>query len=238
MTSFCTKCGAAVPPDTQFCPNCGTPMAAPAPTTAPPAYAPVSTTPPAYTPVGTNPQYPPAYPAAAAPVPSGGSSAVKIILIILAIFIGLGLIGAGIFAFTIWRVSRAIHVEGNGSDGKMTLSTPGGSISADTSKTYSSSELGTDPYPGASKSKGGMKMDLPTGSMVSSVYTTSDSKDQVLAYYKDKLGSKASVIDTQDGAIITLAKDDKETVMVTINAKPDQNDGKTQIAIVHTKSNK
>jgi hypothetical protein len=83
-----------------------------------------------------------------------------------------------------------------------------------------------------------MKMDLPTGSMVTAIFLTSDSKEQVLDFYKTTMGSTASVIDTEDGAIITLAKSQQESVMVTITAKPSENDGKTQITIVHTTSTK
>lgn len=210
MASYCGKCGAEITPDKQFCTACGAPSAAGGAVVAP------------------------AQPVA--PQASSGSSAVKIILIIVAIFVGLGIIGAGAFGFMVWRVSRAIHVSGPG--GQVTMSTPSGSYTANPSKTYSASELGTDIYPGAQPGHGGMTMDLPTGSMVTAVYVTSDSKDKVLDFYKSKFGSAASVFDTADGAVLTLTKSQQESVVVTITAKPSENDGKTQIAIVHTKSNK
>jgi hypothetical protein len=210
MASFCAKCGAEVSPDKQFCTACGTPSAAGAAVVAP------------------------AQPAA--PLASSGSSAVKIVLIIVAIFVGLGIIGAGLFGFAVWRVSRAIHVSGPG--GQVTMSTPGGTFTANESKTYSASELGVDIYPGALSAKGSMRMDLPTGSMVTGIFVTSDSKDQVVSYYKGKFGSEASVFETGEGAVLTLTKNPQESVMVTVTAKPSENEGKTQIAIVHTKSNK
>ena len=217
MASFCTKCGAAVTPDKQFCTACGAPTGAVA------AYAQVPPPPPQY--VGPAP--------GTVGAPGSGSSAVKVILIVLAIFVGLGILGASIFAFTVWRFSRAIHVEGNG--GKVTLHTPGGSIVANQGNTYSASDLGTDIYPGAATGHGSMKMDLPSGSMVTGVFVTPDSKDQVVNFYKSKFGSNASVIDTQNGAILTLSKGDHESVMVTISANS-QYEGKTQIAIVHSKN--
>jgi hypothetical protein len=172
---------------------------------------------------------------AAAPANSG-SSAVKIILIIVAIFVVLCVIGAGIAGYTMWRVSRAFHVSGPG--GQVTMSTPNGTLTANPSESYSASELGTDPYPGAQSHKGGMRMNMPSGSMVTAVFVTSDSKDKVLAFYKEKLGSAASIIDTQEGAILTLSTGQQESVMVTISSKSSENDGKTRIAIVHTKNNK
>jgi len=69
MATFCSKCGAQLSPDTQFCNACGTPAAAPVLVAA-------------------------AAPPAAAPSQSGGS-ALKIILIILAVVVGLGILGMG-----------------------------------------------------------------------------------------------------------------------------------------------
>ena len=160
----------------------------------------------------------------------------RIVLIVVAIFVGLGILGLGAFGFMVWRVSRAVHMSGPG--GQVTVTTPGGSYTANPTQTYTASELGTEIYPGAQPRRGGMKMDLPTGSMVTAIFLTSDSKEQVLDFYKTTMGSTASVIDTEDGAIITLAKSQQESVMVTITAKPSENDGKTQITIVHTTSTK
>jgi ribosomal protein L40E len=207
VASFCTKCGAQLPSDKQFCASCG--AAAPAQTSA------VQPT--------------------TAPAKSGGS-AVKIILIIVAVIVGLGLIGVGVAGYTVYRVSRAIH--GNGTTNTMTITTPEGKVNLNTNETYSASDLGTDIYPGAQSIHGGMRMELPTGSMVTGVFVTSDSKDQVVAFYKTKFGSGASTFDTSDGAILTLPKGQQESVMVTITAKPSQNDGKTKVVIVHTKNNK
>jgi zinc-ribbon domain len=220
VASFCTKCGAAVSPDVQFCTTCGASTA-----TAPTGYA-------APAPV----QYSQPYVPPTAVSPNSGGSALKIILIIVAVFVGLGIIGAGIVAFTAWRVAHAIHLDANGEN--MTLHTPGGTISTNQSKTYSASDLGTDIYPGAQSGHGSMKMDLPTGSMVTGVFVTSDSKDQVLDFYKSRFGSGASVIDTGETAILTLKKGEQESVMVTISARNSGTDGKTRISIMHTKATK
>jgi hypothetical protein len=214
VASFCTRCGAAITNETQFCTACGAPAGA----------------------AGAGPVVVP-YAPAAVPAPGpGGSSAVKIILIIVAVFVGLGILGASIFAFTIWRVSRAIHVEGNGD--KVTLRTPGGVFSANSSTVYTAGDLGVDIYPGATNGHGSTKIDTPKGSIVTGVFLTGDSKDQVVSFYKSKLGSGASVYDTQNGAIMTLAKANQESVMVTINANTSQYGGKTQFAIMHSRNTK
>ena len=224
MASFCTKCGAAISAETQFCTACG------APTAAAPA------NPSAY-PAAYPPAYPPAaYPPPAAAPPNSGSSAVKVILVIVGVIVGLGILGVAIFSFTVWRVARGIHVDGP--NGQVTVNTPGGTITANQAQTFTASELGTDIYPGAQSGHGSMKMDLPTGSMMTGVFVTPDSKDQVVAFYKSKFGSGASVYDTANSALLTLNRTQQEAVMVTVTANSSQDGGKTRISIVHTKSNK
>jgi zinc-ribbon domain len=246
VASFCTKCGAALSPDTQFCTACGAPVVAAAgpavpaysqppatPYSQPPATQFSQPTPQSYPP----PMPPPLYPQTSVPPPSSGNSAVKIILIVVAVFIGLAILGAAIFAFSLYRIAHSVvHVDGP--NGQVTLNTPGGSMQLNSNKTYSAEELGTDLYPGALSVRGGMNMNTPNGSMVTGVFVTSDSKDQVLAFYKSKLGSDASVIDTSEASILTVNKGNEESVMVTVTQKPGEDDGKTKIAIVHTKSNK
>jgi hypothetical protein len=256
MAVFCAKCGAEVPAGAQFCAVCGT-AAAGAATPAPQGYTPVnipsqpaagaqqtaagSQPLPGYTPVGSG--VPPAgyAPAAgyvqppAAPVKSGGS-ALKIVLIVLAVLVGLGILGAGAVGFTVWRVARAFHV--NSHNGQVTLNTPSGSVTASNASNFTAEELGTDIYPGAQPAPGGMRMNLPTGSVVSGVFLTTDSKEQVVAFYKSKLGSQASVYDGGHSAMISVKRPSHDNIMISVSSRESQNDGKTKISIVHTKSNR
>jgi hypothetical protein len=215
VASFCTKCGAVLSTGEQFCTSCGAAALAAAQPTA---------------------DQPTVIPPAAAPVKSGGG-AVKIILIVVAVIVGLGILGLCAVGYVGYRVSRAIHVDGP--NGQMTLQTPEGKVNLNASESYSAAELGTDIYPGAQSTRGGMKMDLPTGSMVTGVFLTSDSKDSVLAFYKSQLGGSASVIENPGSAIVSLSKGQQESVMVTITENSSQEDnGKTKIVILHTKSTK
>ncbi|MGA2727997.1 MAG: zinc ribbon domain-containing protein [Terracidiphilus sp.] len=208
-----------------------------------PGYTPVSGVPPAgYTaPSGVPPAagYAPAggyvQPPPAPVVKSGGGSALKIILIIFAVLVGLGILGAGAVGFMVWRVAHSFHL--NGRNGQVTLNSPSGSVTASNASNFTSDELGTDVYPGAQPAQGGMRMNLPTGSVVSGVFLTPDSKDQVLAFYKSKLGSEASVFDGGNSAMISLRKGSHENIMVSISSQQSQNEGKTKISIVHTKNN-
>ena len=79
---------------------------------------------------------------------------------------------------------------------------------------------------------------MPTGSWVSAVFVTPDSKDQVVNFYKGRLGSELSVYDTANSAVLSAQKSKQESIIVTVTANASQYNGKTQIAIVHTISNK
>ncbi|MGA3262642.1 MAG: zinc ribbon domain-containing protein [Terracidiphilus sp.] len=212
MASYCAKCGAELSPDKQFCTACG--AAAPAQPSA-------------------------AQPSAVQPTaaPDKSSGCIKIVLIVVAILAVLAVLALASVGYLAWRVKKAIHIEG-GPNGQVSMNIPGTSFSANTAQSFTAAELGTDIYPGAQSVSGGMKMDLPTGSMVTGVFVTSDSKDQVVNFYKGKFGSAASTYDTSDGAIVTLPMGQQESVMVTITAKPSENDGKTKIVILHTVSKK
>jgi hypothetical protein len=209
VASFCAKCGAALSTGEQFCTSCG-------------AVAVASAQPSAAQPIG-------------APAKSGGN-AVKIILIIVAVVVGLGILGLGVAGYAVYRVSRAIHVNGPG--GQVTMETPEGKITANPSETFTASDLGTDLYPGAQSTRGSMRMQLPTGSMVTAVFLTSDSKQQVIDFYKSKLGSAASVMEISDRAMISINKGQQESVVVTITTNSSQDNGKTRITIMHTTSTK
>jgi hypothetical protein len=67
---------------------------------------------------------------------------------------------------------------------------------------------------------------------------TSDSKDQVTAFYKSKFGSDGSTFDAPTGTVMTVNKSPQDSVMVTITNNAQENQGKTQITIVHTISTK
>jgi hypothetical protein len=172
-------------------------------------------------------------PAQAAPAPAKtGPSALKIILIVVLVFVGLGILGLGAVSYMVWRVAHAVHV--SGPNGEVTMSTPSGTITANPTETYSAADLGTDIYPGAVTGKGGMKMSMPTGSSVTAVFTTSDPKEQVVSFYKSRFGSDATVMDFGSTAILTVKKGSQETVTVTVTANASGNNGKTQIAVSHT----
>jgi hypothetical protein len=211
VATFCTKCGAALTPGVQFCTSCGAPVAAASPATPPPAYG-----------------QPVAVPAGA---PSAsGTNAVKIILIIAGVLAGLVILSIIVFMFA---MSRVFHVNHRG-DG-VTISTPDGTITTGNSSSASEGDLGVPIYPGAARREGGMTINGPNGSMVTAVYSTSDSVGKVVDFYKDKLGGNASVIETGTGAVISAGTNNKDAMIITVGAD-NSGGGGTKIAIVRTKS--
>jgi hypothetical protein len=218
-----------------FCTKCGAPAGAAAvDPSAAPYTPPVSSLPPAYTPPVSNAPGasayvpPPAYAGAGAPPQK--SNALKVILIIVAVFVGLGILSVCGIMFGIYRVSKAVHVSNNGTG--VELTTPGGTFSAGDTP-VSAADLGVELYPGANQQKGAVRINTPKGSTVTAVFETDDSLDKAVSFYKDKLGSGASVFQSDKSAILTLADDAKKTsVMVTISTE--DNDGKTKIAIMHS----
>ena len=170
-------------------------------------------------------------------VPAGGKSPVlKIVLIVLAVFVGLGIVGVGVVGYIGWRFTRAVHV--NSATGEVTVHTSQGDLSASTKEKFTASDLGIDLYPGSTAAEGGMRMSTPEGTMVTGVYSTSDSQDEVMSFYKSKAGSAAEVVETGSGAVLNVKHSDKEAIVVTVTPNSDQNDGKTKIQIVHTVSTK
>jgi hypothetical protein len=164
--------------------------------------------------------------------PPPASNTLKIILIVVAVFVVLAILAVGAIGFFAWRISRAVHV--NQTTGETTITTPGGTFSANTTEKFTAADLGIDVYPGAQPAKGGMRMTLPTGPVIAANYLTSDSKDQVVAFYKSKLGGQATSMEFGSNAIMTLKKSNQEQVTVTIAQQAGQFDGKTQIHIMHT----
>ena len=172
---------------------------------------------------------PPPPQAVAPPPPKKGSSALKIVLIIVGIFVAIGVIGAGMIGYGIYRVAHSIH---KAADGQISFNTPKGSFSANTSSTITESDLGIAIYPGAAQAKGGLRMSIAGKSMVTANFLTSDSKDQVISFYKDKAGPNAQSISTDNGAQFVTAADNGDTITVSISQIAGMNDGKTQITII------
>jgi hypothetical protein len=172
----------------------------------------------------------PPYQPVAAPPPKQGSSALKIVLIIVGIFVGIGILGAAVVGYGIYKVAHAVKTAANG---QISINAPGGGFSANTTQSASASDLGIAIYPGATQGKGGLHMSVGGKTMVSANFLTSDSKDQVIAFYKDKAGPNAQVMTTDAGGEISV-NNANDAIAITVSQNANANDGKTQIYIIHT----
>jgi hypothetical protein len=167
--------------------------------------------------------------------PQQGSSAVKIILIVVAVIVCLGIAVVGVVGYGFYRVTKAVHKDLT--TGKVTIDTPNGPISATNDAKLTEADLGTAIYPGAEQDKGSAKLNFGAGPMVTGVFLTPDSKEKVIAFYKDQLGSGAQDMETGNSALLMLTKANREAINITISQRAGQFDGKTRITILHSTPN-
>ncbi len=209
--AFCNSCGAALSAGTKFCNKCGA-AASSAPTAA-----------------GVTP----AVVAAPAPVQptTGGGGALKIILIVIAIIVGLGILSVGAFSFFVYRVAKSAHVTQNGDNVK--LDTPFGSLNTGTDAAQVVKDLGVDVYPGALPQKNGSAtMTFGNVKTVTAAFESSDSLDKVCDFYKAKYPS--TNMTTSDSSHCAIVAGDQKN-MITINVQANGDGTKIQIANVNKK---
>jgi hypothetical protein len=164
-----------------------------------------------------------------APPPKSGSSAVKIILIIVGIFVGLGIIVCSIVAYGVYRVAHSIHKDANGN---ITVTTPKGTITANSSNTLTAADLGIAIYPGATEGKAGLRMNIAGKSMVTANFLTPDSPDKVMAFYEAQAGPNAQTNSTSAGGTISI-QNGANNITVTVTQSAVTDNGKTQFTIVN-----
>lgn len=190
--SFCTGCGNNVDPASKFCDKCGKPMSAmPAQPAASAAAAPAR---------AQAPQQPPA---------KQGGGALKIVLIILGVLLLLFVISiAGVVGFGIYVAKQAkIQQTANGAK----IETPFGNIEAD-DPAKTAEKMGIDVYPGAEPVKnGGGSVSFGAFSAGSAMFETTDSVDQVAAFYKDQYPKATH---TESNGVHSFSVNSKDKVVV------------------------
>ena len=200
--AFCNSCGVSLDPGTKFCNKCGAAVSS-APAGAVSASA-----------AGTP-----------APTQGGGSGVLKVILIVVGVFVILGVLAVSTVAFIGWRVARNMHVKQEGNHVK--IDSPFGSMETSRNPEDIARDLGVDVYPGAQAERNGSATATFAGiKTASAVFKSSDSVDQVSAFYKAKLPN--AMVTTSDQNRCTIIAQDQKN-MTTINIQPD--DGQTKIQI-------
>ncbi len=217
--AFCNSCGNTLMPGAQFCNKCGATVPGSSPATAAPT---------GFTPVAT----PTTSPVPAAPAPTGGgSSALKIILIIVAVIICIGILGIvslGVFIHHIAKNSR-VHQEGD----RVKIETPFGNVDTTGDPAQIAKGMGIDIYPGAEVQKDGSAV-TTFGNMqtATAIFTSSDSVDKVCAFYKSRVPS--AMVSSSDQNRCTYVSNEQKN-MLTINVEPSGDTTKIQITSVKKK---
>ena len=208
--AFCNSCGATLTPGTKYCNKCGAAVAGAT------AAAPTPTM--ASTPVVPAP-----------PKPSGGG-ALKVILIVVAVIIAIGILGIATVGIIGYKIAKSAHVKQNGDSVK--VETPIGTFSAN-DPDQAVKDLGVEVYPGAQVQKEGTAS-VSFGSLhtVTANFETNDPLDKVCDFYRSQFPSAS--VNTSDQNHCTVVSGDKANT-VTINADSTGSGTKFQIATVNKK---
>lgn len=185
--AFCNSCGATLGPDAKFCSRCGATTGA----------------------SGTSQStaIPPSVPAA-----RGGSSAVKVVLIVVGVIVLLGGIGIASLAFIAVHVARNARVSRQGEHVK--VETPFGNVEASRDPDKAVQNLGVDVYPGAEVQKNGASITtFGNNRAVNVVFQSSDSADKVCSFYRSKFPT--SKVSSSSQGHCTIVSNDANN-MITI----------------------
>jgi hypothetical protein len=215
--AFCNSCGAALDAGTRFCNKCGATVTASSPAPAPARPA-VSATP---------------TPAPAGQAPKQGSSALKIIPIIVGVIVVIGVLLVGTLGFIGWRVARRMHVRQDGNNVK--VETPFGSAETIKDPNIAARELTVEIYPGAQlQPQGSSSATFMNIHTVTARYQSSDSLDQVSSFYKAKFPN--AMMSTCEPSHCSIMSTDQQN---TTTVKMDANNSGTEITItqMNRKSN-
>jgi len=202
---FCTSCGATLEGTGKYCTKCGaaitgasgsqiTTAAGPAGTAAKPAMA-----------------------AAPAATPAQGGGALKAILIVVAIIIGVIVLGGAVIGFGAWRLMRSTHVEA-GKDGAR-IETPFGTVESNTNATAALRKLGVDVYPGARPLPGAAVVSMGSMSTVTAQFETPDSPDLVEAFYKARFPRSNINVSDQNQRTLVFTTAEKGMMTIVIEAQ-------------------
>ena len=173
----------------------------------------------------------PAAAVASTPATPAQSNAVKVILIVVAIVVGLFILGIGTATFIGWRIARHTRVEQD--RGKVRVETPFGTVESTDDSDEAARNLGIDVYPGARALKG-KAANVTMGSMhtVAAEFETDDPPERVAEFYKKKLPH--ANIAVSDAKHYTIISHDKKN-MFTINIEPQED--KTLIHVANISCN-
>lgn len=193
--AFCNSCGSTLDDGAKFCSKCGAPVGAPGAVRA------------------SAPAAIPALP------PPGRNSALKVVLIVVVVILGLGLIGLVTAGFVAYRLAKDSHVTQEGNHVK--IESPFGVVETSKDADQAAHNLGVDIYPGAEVRQEGAAIASAGGMRtVTAGFTSDDSADKVCSFYKSKFPS-ATVSSSDENRCTIVSKDEKNVTTINVNGGGD-----------------
>jgi hypothetical protein len=235
MAQFCVKCGAPMGDGMQFCTSCGATVGAP-PAPAAPAPSVGETT------LAPSPAAPPLAPIPVVPVGAPGakkgSPVVKILLIVVAVIIFFMVLVGASCAYMFYRAKQKVSQFEKQAESSFPVRTtpevptqpgaqPDNSGGGMTPGAGAPVSLGDLAYPGAAVGESRNQSLFGAATIKIQEYSTGDSVDTVVAYYRNKLSS-ANVSENNGSAVVTVGGTGGIT---TITIAPDTASGKTKITV-------
>lgn len=231
MPNFCSQCGTPAVENQKFCNKCGAQIAAAGTTSAPGGTPAVSATPPA-----VGPQAPTTAPrvtggAVAAPA-NKGTSAVKIIIGVVAFLALVSVLAVGSCFYIGYKIKQKATAIADSARGTaenppspdLHLSEGGAGSKAEAAAT-----VDVPPYPGSTATETGGQLSAGlAGSASAQEYETSDPVDKVESFYKEKFGSKITFVENEGKVVFSYIS---SRGMTTVTITRDEEAGKTKINI-------
>lgn len=199
--AFCTKCGASVDSNAQFCAKCGQTLAS------------------GFTPAAGSTAGAAAAPAAG-PAPAGGSSALKVVLIVVAVLVFLGILSMASVMYFGYRAAKAVKQ----ATSNITVET---AATSPQEMARVAERMGVDLYPGATMKKGAGAVSFGGMMSISSAeFETSDSPSKVADFYKSKYPNATSTESEEHYSIMVGTGKGMTTIAISPGS-----DGNTEISM-------
>ena len=201
--AFCTACGTNVDAAATACPKCGAAMAGA---------------------VKASPREA----APGAPPAKKGTSAVKIILMLLGGFVVLCLAAVGVVGYLGYKVAQQVKVEEEG--GRSRVETPFGTVEANKDAKEIAKDLDVEIYPGATPaSEGNSSVNFGGMKVTTAVFETTARSQKVYEFYRGEF--PRATMATSEGDKHTIMAGDKNNFLTIVI---EEQGGKTRITIART----
>ncbi len=202
--AFCTSCGATLETSGRFCTQCGAAVAA--------TVTAQSTSSQSGSGFAARPAMQAIPNSATAPA---SSNAVKIVLVVIAVLVGLTVIGGVTATLIGLKIARGVKVETQGDHARVV--TPFGTVESDGDAVQAARNLGVDVYPGARPLPGASSVKMGGFSTVTASFETPDPPDAVQAWYHSRFPRSNLSVNDQNSHTLAFATD-KGMVSIVIEA--------------------